>query len=62
MNAEGLINICQAVKHGNFRQVRNLKTNKQGTVIDVQDNQLTVHVGHTNEFWTYEDCEENNTA
>lgn len=62
MNAERLINICQAVTHGNLRQVKNLKTNKQGTVVEVQDNELTVHVGHAKEVWTYEDCEETDTA
>lgn len=61
MNAEGLINVCQAVTHGNHRQVRNLKTNQQGTVIDVEGNALTVLVGKTSEVWACEDCEERNT-
>ena len=45
MNAEELINVCQAVTHGNLRQVRNLKTREQGTVINVEGNALTVRVG-----------------
>jgi len=58
MNAEGLINVSQAVKHGNLRQVRNLKSNKQGSVINVEGNALTVLVDQTNEVWACEDCEE----
>lgn len=61
MNVEGLINVCQAVKHGNLRQVRNLKTNCQGTVVNGEGNELTVQVGQTTEVWAYEDCEEHNT-
>jgi len=62
MNAEGLINVSQAVTHGNLRQVRNLKSNKQGSVINVEGNALTVLVGQTSEVWACEDCEEINTA
>ena len=61
MNVEGLINVCQAVTHGNSRQVKNLKTNSQGTVINGEGDELTVQVGHTTEVWAYEDCEEYNT-
>jgi hypothetical protein len=61
MNVEGLINVCQAVTHGNLRHVRNLKTNSQGTVINAEGNELTVQVGQTTEVWSYEDCEEHNT-
>lgn len=58
MNTEGLINVSQAVTHGNQRQVRNIKTEKQGTVINVEGEKLTVHVGQITEIWTYRDCEE----
>ena len=58
MNCEGLINVCQAVTHGNSRQVTNLKTNSQGTVVNVQGRKLVVQVGQTTEVWSCEDCEE----
>jgi len=61
MNVEGLINVCQAVTHGNLRYVRNLKTNSQGAVIKGEVNELTVQVGQATEVWAYEDCEEYNT-
>ena len=61
MNVEGLINVCQAVTHGNLRHVRNLKTNSQGTVVNGEGSELTVQVGQTTEVWPYEDCEEYNT-
>ena len=61
MNVEGLINVCQAVTHGNLRHVRNLKTNSQGTVISGEGSELTVQVGQGTEVWAYEDCEEYNT-
>ena len=61
MNVEGLINVCQAVTHGNLRQVRNLRSNKQGSVINVEGNALTVLVDQTSEVWACEDCEEINT-
>lgn len=58
MSTEGLINICQAVSHGDFRQVTNLKTGKQGTVIDVTGDKLIVKVNQSSEVWPYEDCDE----
>jgi len=60
MNVEGLINVCQAVTHGNQRQVRNLKTNSQGTVVNAEGNELTVQVDQATEVWACEDCEEYN--
>ena len=57
MSTEGLINVCQAVKHGDLRQVTNLKTGEQGTVIDVTGYKLTVQVGEATEIWKYKDCE-----
>ena len=57
---EGLINVCQAVTHGNLRQVRNLKTNKQGTVINGEGDKLKVQVEQATEVWDYEDCDEYN--
>ena len=61
MNVECLINVCQAVTHGNQRQVRNLRTNRQGTVVNAEGNELTVQVGQATEVWSCEDCEEYNT-
>ena len=58
MNAEGLINVCQAVTHGNLRLVRNLKTEKQGKVINVEGKALTVQVEQGTEIWACDDCEE----
>ncbi len=60
MNAEGLVNVCQAVKHGNMRQVRNLNTKELGTVINSEGNVLSVQVGQAVEVWSFEDCEEHN--
>lgn len=57
MSTEGLINVCQAVKHGDLRQVTNLKTNKQGAVVAVEGDMLTVQVDQATEVWIYEDCE-----
>ena len=57
MSTEGLINVCQAVKHGDLRQVTNLKTGKQGVVVDVSGGKLVVKVEKTSEVWAYEDCE-----
>ena len=61
MNVEGLINVCQAVTHGNLRQVKNIKTDNLGTVVNVEGNELTVQVGQNTVVWPYEDCEEYNT-
>lgn len=60
MNAEELINVCQAVTHGNLRQVKNLKSEKQGTVVRAEGKDLMVQVGQAVEVWTYEDCVEHN--
>lgn len=59
MASEGVINVCQAVAHGNLRKVRNIRTNKQGTVINVEGNNLTVRVEEASEVWACEDCTEN---
>ena len=58
MGSEGLINVCQAVAHGNLRKVRNTKTDKQGTIINMAGDGFTVLVGKISEIWAYEDCEE----
>lgn len=58
MNTEELINVCQAVTHGNLRQIKNIKTGKQGTAINVEGDQLTVHIGEETEVWASGDCEE----
>ncbi len=60
MNAEGLINVGQAVAHGHSRLVKNLRTNQQGRVIDVEDDALTVLVEQGTEVWPCGDCVENN--
>jgi len=56
MSTEGLINVCQAVKHGSLRQVTNLKTGRQGAVIEVTGEKLTVQIGRAKEVWDYQDC------
>ncbi len=56
MSTEGLINVCQAVKHGDLRQVTNLKTGKEGIVVDVTGDKLIVQVEKASEAWAYEDC------
>ena len=58
MNAEGLVNISQAVAHGSLRRVKNFKTKKQGVVVGVAEEGLTVSLGSDTEVWTYKDCEE----
>ena len=58
MNAEGLINLSQAVAHGNSRRVKNFRTEKQGFVVAVQEEGLAVAVGSETEIWPYLDCEE----
>ncbi len=62
MDSEGLINVCQAVAHGNLRMVRNVKTNQQGTVINMANSGFTVIAEKDPEVWAYEDCEEQNTG
>ena len=61
MNVEGLINVCQAITHGNLRQVKNIKTNSLGTVVNVEGDKLTVQAGQATEVWACGDCEEYNT-
>ena len=58
MSTEGLINICQAVSHGDTRQVTNLKTGQQGTVVNVTGDKLIVKVKQASEVWPYRDCED----
>ena len=57
MCTEGLINVCQAVAHGEFRQVTNVKTGKQGVVVDIKEDKLVVQAEQASEVWAYEDCE-----
>lgn len=61
MASEGLINVCQAVAHGNSRKVRNIRTNEQGTAISVEGNRLKVLVEESAEVWACEDCKEQAT-
>ena len=56
MSAEELINVCQAVKHGDMRQVTNCKLGKEGIVVDVTEDKLIVQVENASEVWAYEDC------
>mgnify|MGYP001489786116 CR=1 FL=1 len=58
MKSEGLINISQAVAHGNLRWVKNCKTEKQGIVINVEGKELTVNIGSETEVWSFKDCAE----
>jgi hypothetical protein len=58
MNAEGLINLSQAVAHGSLRLVRNQKTEQQGVVIHVVGDGLSVNLGSNTAVWGYRDCEE----
>ena len=57
MCTEGLINVCQAVAHGEFRQVTNVKTGKQGVVVEIKEDKLVVQAEQASEVWAYEDCE-----
>jgi len=56
MSAEELINVCQAVKHGDMRQVTNHKLGKEGIVVDVTEDKFVVRVENASEIWAYEDC------
>ena len=58
MNSEEVINVCQAISHGNPRQVWNVKSNQRGTVLSCEGNELTVRVGRSKKVWNIEDCEE----
>ena len=58
MKTEELINLSQAVVHGNLRRVKNFKTEKQGVVVNVIGKELTVNLGSDTEVWPYKDCEE----
>ena len=57
MSTEGLINVCQAVAHGDSRQVTNSKTGQQGVVVDVSGDKLVVQIDQASEVWAYEDFE-----
>ena len=56
MSTEELINVCQAVKHGDMRQVTNYKSGKEGIVVDVTEDKLIVRVENASDIWPYEDC------
>ncbi len=58
MKAEGLINLSQAVAHGNLRRVKNFNSEKKGVVVNVNGDGLTVNIGSGTEVWAYKDCEE----
>ncbi len=58
MNNEEVINVCQAISHGNPRQVWHIKSNQRGTVVGCEGKELTVKVGRSTKVWKIEDCEE----
>ena len=58
MQTEELINVGQAVAHGNTRRIKNLKTEKEGAVVSIVGDTLTVQLEETTELWSYQDCEE----
>lgn len=62
MGSEGVINVCQAVAHGHLRKVKNIKTNKQGNVINAEESGFKVLIENKTEVWAYEDCEEEYTV
>lgn len=57
MDTQKLTNICQAVTHGNPRQVINLENQKKGTIISCNSGELTVMVEGKQEIWSYDACE-----
>lgn len=58
METEELINVGQAVTHGNARRIKNLKTEKEGAVVSIVGDALTVQLEETTEVWSCSDCEE----
>lgn len=58
MNGEALINVCQAVTHGNERHVRNRGNGRKGKVIACSRTGFEVQVETGKESWAIEDCEE----
>lgn len=60
MKGEELINLCQAVDHGNPRFVRNTRSNMEGTVLSANGQRIEVRVGNGSEIWHCDECEEVN--
>jgi hypothetical protein len=58
VKGEELINLCQAVEHGNTRFVRNTRCNREGAVLSAKGSGIEVKVGNANEVWHCEECEE----
>jgi|UPI000488B388 hypothetical protein len=58
MHGEALINVCQAVIHGNERNVRNRVDGRKGRVIACIQAGFEVQVGENKESWRIEDCED----
>lgn len=56
MDAEGLINLSQAVAHGSLRLVKNYKTEQQGVVVNVMEEGFKVSLGADIAIWDYRDC------
>lgn len=57
MTDEELINVCQAVSHGNSRKVKNLVKDMEGVVISFEGKNLSVRVGNRTEKWDHSECE-----
>lgn len=49
MKGEELINVCQAVTHGNTRYVRNIRNNRKGLVTSTDGMDVHVQVGNEDE-------------
>lgn len=58
MKGEELINLCQAVEHGNARFVRNTRSNREGAVLSAKGAGIEVKVGSVSEVWHCDECEE----
>jgi len=58
MTGETLVNVCQAVIHGQSRYVRHTNGGKEGRVVRCNEEGLEVEAGNNREFWPFEECEE----
>lgn len=58
METEELINVGQAVTHGNARRVKNRITEQEGAVVGVEGSALTVQLAEALEVWSSRDCDE----
>lgn len=58
MTDEELINVCQAISHGNTRKVKNLENGKEGIAVSYEGKNLAVIVGKSTEHWSFHKCQE----